>query len=277
MSLYNNTHNRFVVVTPNLNMGVYLAETIESILINLRSGDEYYIIDGGSSDESIDIIKKYSNKISGWVSEKDNGYADAINKGFALGTGAYQCWVNSGDLLLKDSLDFARKLLDNTSVDMIFGDDLYIDHNSRIIQVSNGHMSNLKLAMLNGGWTPLQDACFWRSSLYERIGGLDINLKNAADYDLFLRMSVLGKTQYSPHIYSAFRRHAGQKSIKNMSEYRRERDKSRLRELKRVYSGMLLFQCLISSYYWIKIRWHVRVRQKKFSTFSLKGRLASEV
>lgn len=71
----------FSVVTPNFNMGHLLSETIQSVLENLRPGDEYFIVDGGSTDGSIDIIKQYADRLTGWVSEQDAGYADAISKG----------------------------------------------------------------------------------------------------------------------------------------------------------------------------------------------------
>jgi glycosyltransferase involved in cell wall biosynthesis len=199
----NNLSNCFVVVTPNFNMGSYLAETIESVLRNLRPGDEYYIIDGGSSDESVEIIEKYAHKLTGWVSEKDDSYADAIRKGFMRGTGQFQCWINAGDLLLDGSLDLARELLDKSNADMIFGDDFYIDGNSNILGYSRGACRNLRLAMLYGAWTPLQDACFWRSDLYKRVEGLDKSLRNAADYDLFARFSVAGKVCYVPFAFSS--------------------------------------------------------------------------
>lgn len=121
------TQNTFTVVTPNYNMGSYLAETIESVLANLESGDEYFIIDGGSTDESVEIIRHYENKITGWVSEKDCGYADALAKGFARANAEYQCWVNCGDLLLPGALDEARTRLAEKDSEMIFGDDVYVD------------------------------------------------------------------------------------------------------------------------------------------------------
>ncbi len=214
-------------------MGCYLAETIESTLVNLRPDDEYFIIDGGSTDNSVDIIRRYENRLTGWISEKDRGYADALAKGFARSSAKLQCWINCGDVLLPGALNEARIQLDVGGADMIFGDDLYIDESGHVLQVTNGHVDDLASMMAYGGWTPLQDACFWRRELYESVGGIDPEVRYAADYDLFLRMSMQGRAAYVPIIFSAFRRHDGQASKRHADAYQKEREACRHRELLR--------------------------------------------
>jgi GT2 family glycosyltransferase len=254
-------NSRFIIVTPNFNMGHLLEETIISVLNNISSDDEYYIIDGGSTDTSIEIINKYSNKITGSISEPDHGYADAIAKGFAQGNGKYMCWINSGDLLLKGSLNMAVSLLDSTKVDMIFGDDLYIDSSSRVISFSSGQCRDLRKAMIYGDWTPLQDACFWSRSVYEKVGGIDITFKDAADYDLFARLSTSGRALYTPFTFSAFRCHHGQRSIKNKKSYIYEKEKSR-KVLVANSSESKLSRLLNRLLYYVLIRWRARVLHK---------------
>jgi len=204
-------------------MGEYLAETIESVLANLRPGDEYFIIDGGSTDSSLKVIRKYESRITGWVSEPDKGYADAIAKGFNKGTAPLQCWINSGDLLLEGALDKADEYFTLSNADLLFGDDFYIDGVGKIISYSSGYVRSLKNVMLYGGWTPLQDACFWRKELYERVGGIDTELRYAADYGLFLQFSLMGDCRYVPCAFSAFRKHNEQKSISGTNHYKAER------------------------------------------------------
>lgn len=204
-------------------MGEYLAETIESVLANLRPEDEYFIIDGGSTDNSLEIIHKYESRITGWVSEPDKGYADALAKGFDKGTAPFQCWINSGDLLLEGALDKANECFAATNADFLFGDDFYINEVGKIISYSSGYVRSLKNVMLYGGWTPLQDACFWRRELYERVGGIDTKLQYAADYGLFLRFSLMGNCRYVPCAFSAFRKHNEQKSISGTNHYKVER------------------------------------------------------
>jgi glycosyltransferase involved in cell wall biosynthesis len=215
---------RISVVTPSFNMAPYLEDTIQSVIGNLRPGDEYFVIDGGSTDGSVDVIRRHEQNLTGWVSEKDAGYADAIGKGFARATGDILCWINAGDLYLVGAFDAARELL-APDLDMIFGDDFYFDEANRVLSYSNGWVPDLRLATLYGGWTPMQDACFWRRSIYNDIDGINRKLKYAADFDLFLRMAVAGRTRYVPIAFSGFRRHNGQMSISHASAYEAERRK----------------------------------------------------
>lgn len=221
---------RISVVTPSFNMAPYLEDTIASVIGNLRLGDEYFVIDGGSTDGSVDIIRRHEDRITGWVSEEDRGYADALAKGFERATGDILCWINAGDLYLSGAFDAARALLTD-DLDLIFGDDFYIAEDNRVLAYSLGWVPDLRMATLFGSWSPLQDACFWRRDLYARIGGIDHALQYAADYDLFLRMALAGRTKYVPVAFSAFRRHSGQKSVSGAAAYNKERYAVRSREM----------------------------------------------
>lgn len=256
-------------------MGNFVSETIESVLRNLRPGDEYFIVDGGSTDISVDVIRSYESRISGWVSERDAGYADALAKGFSRAGGHYLCWVNSGDLLLDGALEKARTALHDSAADLIFGDDLLIDDEDTVLQVSNGHANDLRAMMLHAGWTPLQESCFWKRSLYERVGGIDPAVKYAADYDLFLRMSLSGDSRYIPAVFGAFRRHDGQLSMAKTALYQQERMQCRRRELDALPTSFLT--PLINAYYWFKVRWRVRVQAKKRNMKHLIGNSATNV
>lgn len=223
---------RISVVTPNFNMGCYLEATIQSVLANLGPRDEYLVIDGGSKDNSLNVIRRYADRLTGWISEPDESYADAISKGFARATGDVICWINSGDLYLAGALDLARSEMSGGD-GLIFGSDFYIDDEGRILRYSHGRVRDLRNAMLFGDWSPLQDACFWRRDLYESVGGLDPKVRYAADYDLFLRLSLATRARFSPYTYSAFRRHAGQKSAAGALQYAREKAMVRERELRK--------------------------------------------
>lgn len=227
------------VVTPSFNMASYLEETIISVLENLGPDDEYFIIDGGSTDGSVDIIRRYKSRLTGWVSESDAGYADAIAKGFDRASGDIFCWLNCSDVYLSGALDAARHLL-SADLDMIFGDDFYIDCAGNVLSYSRGWVPSLRTATLYGGWTPLQDACFWRRSLYRQVGGIDRSLKFAADYDLFMRMALAGRAAYVPLAFSAFRQHPGQKSISGLAEYGEERKQVRAKQVRASQVGPVL-------------------------------------
>lgn len=263
---------RFTIVTPNYNMGRYLPETIESVLCNLRPGDEYFIIDGGSTDDSMEIIRRYESRITGWVSEADRSYADAIAKGFNRGCGELLAWINSSDLLLPGALDCARRFLRNPDVDMIFGDDYYIAEDSTVLFRSFGGAGSLRNMMLHGGWTPLQDACFWRRSLYESVGGINPDTKYAADFELFLKFSLAGNCIYVPAAFSTYRKHAGQVSISDARHYRDER-RAILRQVReRNRSSVLL-----GAAYYIWLRMRSRIFQRYWNSRLHRGRQISEM
>lgn len=261
---------RFTIVTPNHNTGHYLAETIESVLLNLREGDEYYIIDGDSNDCSLEIIRQYESRLTGWVSERDFGYADAIAKGFQRGSGELLAWLNASDLLLPGALDCARRMLVYHNAELIFGDDYYIDENGVVIYRNYGGARNLYKLMLYGGWTPLQDACFWRRSLYQKVGGLNPKTSHAADFELFLKMVLEGKYAYVPVAFSAFRRHPGQVSIRNAKRYRKERQQilRRLQSAKKSNKALCMVYCI-----WIRLR--ARIFQPFWNSRSQSGEVVS--
>lgn len=266
----------FSVVTPNYNMAHLLPETIESVLLNLQPGDEYFVIDGGSTDRSVEVIRRYESQLTGWVSEPDNGYADALTKGFRRCTGEFMCWINSGDLLLKGALQVARQALTETGADLIFGDDVYIDEEGRVILQSRGYVRSLRHMMLYGGWTPLQDACYWRRSLYERVGGINLALKYAGDYDFFLRASWAGRYLYVPKVFSAFRRHTNQKSIWGSDRYQVERENSRRQMMTRLgVSGAKRF--VFESFYWFVVRWRHHVARHFWVSRIKAGTCASQI
>jgi glycosyltransferase involved in cell wall biosynthesis len=267
---------RVSVVTPSFNMKNYLRPTIESVLANLLPGDEYFIVDGGSGDGSTKLIRTYENRLTGWLSEPDRCYADALAKGFARSSGEIMCWINAGDVLLSGALQSARRALESTRADLVFGDDFYIDEGGRVLGFSRGHVRSLRHAMLYGGWTPLQDACFWRRSLYDRVGGIDPNLRYAADYDLFLRMALTGTSVYVSETFSAFRRHPGQKSIANTGQYAAEREQVRKRELTRLPESRLR-KATRTAWHNAAVRWRVHVRQRGWRRDDLVGRPIDEL
>jgi glycosyltransferase involved in cell wall biosynthesis len=269
------TAPRITVVTACLNMQSFLEATLEATLANLMPGDEYFVIDGGSSDGSQDIIRRYEDRLTGWISEPDSGYADALAKGFDRATGEVLCWINAGDLLLDGALDRVRRSFTD-SIDLLYGDDFYIDEGDRVISFSRGWIGNLSAAMLYGGWTPLQDACFWRRSLYEQVGGINRSMKYAADYDLFLRMSGRGRCDYLPVAFSAFRQHVGQKSIAGAGRYREERRAARLRELSALGIGGLRGR-LLDLRHSLAVRWRIRVLQRSWRRPDLRGRPVSSL
>jgi glycosyltransferase involved in cell wall biosynthesis len=201
------------IVTPSFNQANYLEETINSIFKQTYPNIEYIVMDGGSSDGSLEIIKKHASRLAHWVSEKDRGQTDAINKGFALAKGEVLAWLNSDDTLLPNAIEEAVSyLVENPDTGMVYGDANYIDERSKVIGKFPAAETNLP--RLRKGYVHIpQQASFFRRSLWEQVGPLDPEFFFAMDYDLWVRLAELTELKYIPRTWANFRLHADAKTI----------------------------------------------------------------
>lgn len=183
---------RITIVTPSFNQAKYLPETIESILKQDYPNLEYIIIDGGSTDGSVDIIKKYESSLSYWVSEKDNGQSDAINKGFKGATGVLFNWINSDDVLFPGALHrIAKAYTKNPDADLIAGDHARSNSEGRIFRVS---AAPSRMALSPANWVVFggQQSTFFSAISYKRVGGVREHLNIIMDTDLYYRIYATG-------------------------------------------------------------------------------------
>ena len=200
------------IITPSFNQKDYLEETILSVLNQDYPAIEYYIVDGGSNDGSIEVIQKYQDRLAGWVSEADQGQTDAINKGFDLSKGEIMAWLNSDDLYqpgaVRAAVDY---LVSNPHLGMVYGDTDLIDEKGRKVGVFNAQQTNYQRLMRGGVYIP-QPAAFWRRELWERAGRLDPAFYFAMDYDLWVRFAKIAKIKYHPQLWAKFRIHGAGKT-----------------------------------------------------------------
>lgn len=222
---------RFAIVTPTLNSGALLRETVESVLACLGPQDRYAIVDGGSADGSVESLRASLPSNVAVLRDGGGGMYDAIACGFAQTPGEFMGWINASDVLLRGALDVVRTAFDETGAELVHFDDLVIDDRGVVLRRSGGSVRDPTGAMRLVGWTPLQDGCFWTRGLYERCGGIDPSLRLAGDFDFFLRAFHAGRTAHVPGVVSAFRLHEGQLSRQRTSEYRIENRLSRRRFL----------------------------------------------
>lgn len=197
------------VITPSYNQAAFLEQTMLSVLGQMYPNLEYIVVDGGSSDGSVEIIKRYEDRLFWWVSGKDDGQADAINKGFSKATGDILCWLNSDDFFLPGTLgavaaEFAA------GHDLIYGDCISFSDLGKRCVINRPPVYDRDLLGLVD--YIVQPSSFWKRDLWLKTGPLNTALHYAFDWEWFLRASGAGKFHKCARIFSAYRFHASHKS-----------------------------------------------------------------
>lgn len=210
------------VITPSFNQGAYLERTILSVLNQNYPNLEYIIIDGGSTDNSVEIIKKYESRLTYWVSEKDSGQSNAINKGLSMATGDWVAWQNSDDTYQPDIFfEFAVAAQQNPNVSLIIG-------NMNLINIDDAVLNNLIYvkptyqSVLAEGMVLANQASFWRRSLHAKIGFLNEDLHFGFDYEWFLRILHSTKALHVNKVWGNLRAHEETKTAKFQSSFDEE-------------------------------------------------------
>jgi len=207
-----NAWPRISIITPSFNQAAFIEKTIQSVLSQNYSNLEYIIIDGGSTDGSVDIIKKYADKLSYWISEKDNGQANAINKGFCKATGDIIGWLNSDDEYCPDTLKtVAQTFMADKDLDLVFGNRLTVDISNKLIR-DDRHTRFTFPSLVIYGMIISQPAAFWKRQLIEKFGYLDESLRFAMDYEFFCRIGAYIKTRHIRKHFAKFRWHQTSKT-----------------------------------------------------------------
>lgn len=201
------------IVTPSYNQAEFLERTILSVLNQNYRNLEYIIIDGGSTDGSVKIIKRYERYLAHWVSEKDNGESHALNKGFRLCTGDYIGWQNSDDIYLPGAFhSFARMKQRHPGYDIYYANQYIIDRHENILQVCVTTRPSKFYEKYRGMIVRTQSSFFSKSMLHE-IGLMDERLQFAMDRDFFLRAMLSNRRLFFVNeIWGAFRWHESSKS-----------------------------------------------------------------
>ena len=226
------------IVTPSFRQAHMIERTIASVVDQKYPKLDYFVQDGGSTDGTTAVLKKWADRLTGWESIPDGGQSAAINLGFAKTTGEIMAWLNSDDLLMPGSLNYVAALFQrNPHIDVVYGNRLLIDEDDALIGrwVLPGHDDSV---LPWADFVP-QETLFWRRKIWDKVGGrIDESFKFAMDWDLLLRFRKAGaKFAHIPKYLGAFRIHASQKTSASISDIGfQEMDRLRLRELGRVVS-----------------------------------------
>jgi len=182
---------KFSIITVCFNSSATITNTIESVLMQTYKDIEYIIIDGCSTDRTLDIIKEYEPKFNGkmrWISEKDNGLYDAMNKGFSVATGDVIGLINSDDLFCDiNAIEMVvQKFNENSTIDCVYADLFYVakDNTNKIVR----KWETGKKRPFSKGWHPAHPTFYVKKEVYNRSGLFDLNFKLAADFELMLRL-----------------------------------------------------------------------------------------
>jgi glycosyltransferase involved in cell wall biosynthesis len=201
------------IVTPSYNQGRFLETTLRSVLAQDYPHIEYIVVDGGSQDGSVDILRRYADRLAWWVSEPDKGQTDALNKGFQHTSGEILAWLNSDDTYQPGAVaEAAAYLQAHPEVSMVYGDASYIDADGQ--EIGRFPAAQTDYRRLRQGYVHVpQQATFFRGELWRKVAPLDPSFFFAMDYDLWVRLSRLGPPAYVPHWWANFRLHGSAKTI----------------------------------------------------------------
>jgi glycosyltransferase involved in cell wall biosynthesis len=194
------------IVTPSFNQASFLEQTIRSVLDQDYPFLEYIVVDGASTDASVDIIKKYSDRLAWWLSEKDKGQGDAINRGLARAKGEIIAWINSDDYYLPNAISSAVNVFEQyPHVMLVYGDMLAVDQNretTNVLRYKQYSLEDLLCFQIIG-----QPAVFFRRDVYEKVGGLDASFHFMLDHHLWIRIAEQGEILHVPQLWAAARYH----------------------------------------------------------------------
>jgi glycosyltransferase involved in cell wall biosynthesis len=207
-----NLVNSIAIITPAFNQGEYIRRTIESVLSQEVEDLDYVVMDGGSTDKTVEVLRSFGGKIR-WKSEPDKGTADAINKGFLASKGEIVAWLNSDDIYYPGALKTVAEFLDaHPDVDVLYGKAHHIDADDRVLEAYPTEPFSwerlVETCIIN------QPAAFFRRRIIERFGALDTAYPHSVDYELWIRWAKAGvRFQYLPKFLAATRLHPEAKTI----------------------------------------------------------------
>lgn len=204
------------IITPSYNQGKFIRQTIDSVLSQDYPNIEYIVVDGGSADNTVDILKSYGNKIK-WISEKDEGQADAVNKGIRKAQGQIIGWLNSDDMYLRGAVSKAVSYFkSHPDTDMVYGEGYYTDIDGNVTE--RYLTEKFSLERLAEQCIICQPTAFFTKEIAEKAGMLNAQLQLCMDYEFWMRISGQGKIAYIPEYLAESRMYEDNKTMSKRKE-----------------------------------------------------------
>jgi glycosyltransferase involved in cell wall biosynthesis len=209
------------VVTPSFNQGNFIEDTVRSVLEQDYPNIEHIVIDGGSTDNTLEILQRYDGRIR-WLSEPDKGQADAINKGLQMANGQILAYLNSDDAYLPGALRIvAESFAAHPEVGLVYGDCYAVDQRGQQYGLIKGHPFNVQRMIMRGEFVP-QQAAFWSRRAMGLVGVFDPTLHFCMDHDFFIRIGQKFPAIYIAQPLANFRFHADSKTVSREEKHWRE-------------------------------------------------------
>lgn len=214
---------RISVVTPSFNQGDFIEETIDSVLSQNYPNLEYIIIDGGSTDRSVEIIKKYEKHLKYWVSERDNGHAHAINKGFAQSTGEIMSWLNSDDKYYPWTFRAVAEAFQlDEKIEWLQGVQSWFNAKGMQTHAKPAYRNVFDFVTGNHRWIQ-QESVFWKRSLWEKAGGkLNEEYRFMVDGELWSRFFRFAEMYQLDVVVGGLRQHETRRALNNETAVTKE-------------------------------------------------------
>jgi glycosyltransferase involved in cell wall biosynthesis len=230
------------LITPVFNSGKYIEQTIDSVLGQDYPNLEYFVVDGGSTDGTVDLIRKYEHQISGWVSEPDKGMYDALNKGFARTTGEIMGWISATDTLYPSGLSVVGSVFrDLPNVEWLTGRPAWLNEEGKTMGTLEIPRWSRGRFLAGANRYIQQESTFWRRSLWEKAGArLDDSRRMANDFELWVRFFRHAKIFPVDAMIGGFRAHGDSLGLQQLEECHRIHDEIVEAELGRAPWGKTL-------------------------------------
>jgi len=208
------------VIVPSYNQAQFIGATLDSILQHNYRQLEFIVVDGGSKDKTLQVLQSYSDARLSWISERDKGQSDALNKGLQRASGDIITYLNSDDLLDPGAITFAVQYFDqHPEVDLLYGDGYFVDAQGRRLSAYKSAPFNLSLCILNGQ-DLAQPGTFWKSGLSKKIGLFDVDLHYRMDFDYWIRAALAGfRLEYVSGERAAYRLHNESKTVSQRAAF----------------------------------------------------------